>query len=251
MPYFKAGKTDRINSLLQRFRSSVMPPYHLKKIIAIILAALLVLAIPVSIVIHLSGPFTGDLASYVNPFIGTEPAAANLHLGPGFDNGDVFPGAAFPRGMVQWSPDMTSSPGGYRYFQSNIHGFSLTHFSGRGCSAYQDVPFMPVIGPVTASPAQSPAYASHFSHTNESASPGYYRVYLDNSIDVSLTVTLRSGFGQFTYPHSTASTMLINTGGSATGNSVDGIGIKVICNKRGVVSARCGHFCGRGNIYTV
>jgi predicted alpha-1,2-mannosidase len=241
-----------MNSLLQRFRSSVMPPYHLKKIIAIILAALLVLAIPVSIVIHLAGPFSGDLASYVNPFIGTEPAAANLHLGSGFDNGDVFPGAAFPRGMVQWSPDTTSSAGGYRYFQSNIHGFSLTHFSGRGCSAYQDVPFMPVIGPVTTSPAQSLAYASHFSHANESASPGYYRVHLDNNnIDVALTVTLRSGFGQFTYPHSTASTMLINTGGSATGNSDDGTGIQVIGNNRVVGSASSGHFCRRANIYTV
>jgi len=237
--------------LLQRFRSSVMPPYHLKKIIAIILAALLVLAIPANIVIRLSRPFTSDLVPYVNPFIGTGPAAANLQLGPGFDSGNVFPGAAFPRGMVQWSPDTTNSPGGYRYFQSTIYGFSLTHFSGRGCSAYQDVPFMPVIGPVTTSPAQSLAYASHFSHANESASPGYYRVYLDNSIDVALTVTSRSGFGQFTYPHSTAATMLINTGGSATGNSDNGTGIQVIGNDRVVGSASSGHFCGRANIYTV
>ncbi len=153
--------------MLQRFRTGVMPP---KKIIAIILAALIVLAIPAAIVIHLSRLSAGDLASYVNPFIGTEPAAANLHLGSGFDTGDVFPGAAFPRGMLQWSPDTTSAAGGYRYFQSTIQGFSLTHFSGRGCRSYQDIPFMPVIGPVTTSPAQSMVYASHFSHTNESAS---------------------------------------------------------------------------------
>jgi predicted alpha-1,2-mannosidase len=235
--------------LLQRFRSSVMPP---KKIIAIILAALIVLAIPVGIVMHLSRLSAGDLASYVNPFIGTEPAAANLHLGPGFDTGDVFPGAAFPHGMVQWSPDTTNSAGGYRYFHSTIQGFSLTHFSGRGCRAYQDIPFMPIIGPVTTSPAQSMAYASHFSHTNESASPGYYRVHLDNNnINVALTITLHSGFGQFTYPPSLASTMLINAGGSATGNSDDGTGIQVIGDNRVVGSASSGHFCGRSNTYTV
>jgi len=237
-----------MNSLLQRSRTSKIPA---KKMIAIILAALIVLAIPAGIVIHLSWLPAGDLASYVNPFIGTEPAAANLPLGSGFDTGDVFPGAAFPRGMLQWSPDTTNSAGGYRYFQSTIQGFSLTHFSGRGCRAYQDIPFMPTIGSVTTSPAQSMAYASHFSHTNESASPGYYRVHLDNNIDVALTVTLHSGFGQFTYSPSLASTILINAGGSATGNSDDGTGIQVIGDNRVVGSASSGHFCGKANTYTV
>ncbi len=238
--------------MLQRFRNTITPPYSLKKIISIVLASLIVLAIPVGIVIHLSGLFTGDLASYVNPFIGTAPAAANRHLGPGFDTGDVFPGAAFPHGMVQWSPDTTNAAGGYRYFQSTIHGFSLTHFSGRGCNAYQDIPFMPTTRPITTSPAQSSAYASAFSHRDEVASPGYYRVYLKRSnIYVALTATLRSGFGQFTYSPSTTSTMLINAGGSATGNSDVGTGIEVVGNQQVVGSASSGHFCGKANTYTV
>src|SRR5437879_4104011 len=37
--------------------------------------------------------------SYVNPFIGTDPAP-NTGYGFGFDTGDVFPGAAYPAGML-------------------------------------------------------------------------------------------------------------------------------------------------------
>lgn len=43
-------------------------------------------------------PATG-LTRYVNPFIGTNPAPGS-HYGFGFDTGDVFPGAAFPEGML-------------------------------------------------------------------------------------------------------------------------------------------------------
>ena len=145
----------------------------------------------------------------VNPFIGTAAG------------GDVFPGADMPAGMVQWSPDTTTAPGGYRWPDKVIsRGFSLTHFSGRGCPAYQDFPFMPVVGTLTVSPATAPnAYGMNFSHTNESASPGYYRVKLDNEVNVELTVTLRSGMGQFTYPASTQANMVINLNGSANGNS--------------------------------
>src|ERR1700755_1738629 len=39
----------------------------------------------------------GGLASYVNPFIGTNPAP-NSHYGFGFDTGDVYPGAVAPHG---------------------------------------------------------------------------------------------------------------------------------------------------------
>src|SRR5215472_16070367 len=161
-----------------------------------------------------------ELTQYVNPFIGTAPGGSSF----GFrgNSGDTFPGAAYPMGMVQWSPDTPSHlPGGYYYPDTTITGFSLTHFSGRGCVAYQDIPFLPFVGPVTASPATSGStYWSHFSHHTESAHPGYYRVQLaDPNVTVELTATPRTGFGQFTYPASTASTMLINAGGSVVGTT--------------------------------
>src|SRR5438045_9640464 len=58
-----------------------------------------------------------DLAQYVNPFVGTD------------NDGNTFPGATVPFGMVQWSPDTTAN-GFYHYRDSKIRGFSLTHLSG-------------------------------------------------------------------------------------------------------------------------
>ena len=51
------------------------------------------------------------LTKYVDPFIGTSPGGSGF--GFNGNTGDVFPGADFPRGMLQWSPDTPSNlPGG-------------------------------------------------------------------------------------------------------------------------------------------
>jgi predicted alpha-1,2-mannosidase len=166
-----------------------------------------------------SAPF-GGLASYVDPLVGTNPAP-NSNYGFGFDTGDVYPGAVAPHGMLAWSPDTTSGiPGGYWYPDNTIKGFSLNHFSGRGCPYEGDIPFMPVSGPVTSSPATNPsAFQSTFSHSNESASPGYYQVGLNSGVKVALGATARTGIGQFTYPSgASASSMIINVGSSARGD---------------------------------
>src|SRR5438552_1246665 len=146
-------------------------------------AALLAAPVPVSA--------TGSLTPLVNPFIGTAPGGSGF--GFSGDSGDVFPGAAYPRGMVQWSPDTPSNlPSGYYYSDTSIKGFSVRHFSGRGCVVYQDFAFVPFTGAVTASPTNSALYRSGFSHANETALPGYYRVLLNNRVQVELTVTRRT-----------------------------------------------------------
>jgi predicted alpha-1,2-mannosidase len=125
-------------------------------------------------------------------------------------------------GMVQWSPDTISNPpGGYSYDDSIVKGLSLTHFSGRGCQVYQDFPFMPYVGDISSSPAtHSSLYYSSFSHGGEVARPGYYRVHLDRpNVTAELSVTPHAGLGQFAFPASTASTVMINAGGSVNGNS--------------------------------
>lgn len=154
-----------------------------------------------------------NLTQFVDPFVGTSASAP-------YGAGDTFPGAAYPMGMVQWSPDTPSNPpGGYNYQDSMIKGFSLTHFSGRGCTVYQDFPFIPFVGNLSVSPASDPsAYYGDFSHTNETAHPGYYEVYLENwRVTVALSITSHTGVGQFIYPPSNFSTMLINTAGSVNG----------------------------------
>jgi predicted alpha-1,2-mannosidase len=162
---------------------------------------------------------TLNLTPYVNPFIGTE-ACPSGNYGFTFTTGDVFPGADYPTGMFQWSPDTTSNlPGGYNYLDNTIKGFSVRHFSGRGISVYQDFPFMPYVGTVSASPATSTMYRAGYSHSNESASPGYYSVTLNSNIKVELTASMHTGAARFTFPSSTNSTIMVNSGGSVSGNS--------------------------------
>lgn len=65
----------------------------------------------------------------------------------GGGSGSTFPGAVMPFGMTQFSPDTIPSntnPAGYSYAESEIRGFSLTHFSGAGCPIYGDVPVLPI-----------------------------------------------------------------------------------------------------------
>lgn len=173
-----------------------------------------------------------NLPAYVNPLIGTAPGGT--HFGFNGNSGDTFPGAAYPMGMVQWSPDTTSNlPGGYYYPDHTIKGFSLTHFSGRGCNVYQDIPFMPYVGNVDVSPNTNKSrYYSIFSHSTEVAHPGYYKVHLDQpNVTAELTVSQLTGMGQFTYPNSSLSTMLINTGASIKGSSAAHASIDPIHNE--------------------
>ena len=87
-----------------------------------------------------------DLTRYVNTFVGTGQGAPDYNMGNAA--GNTPPGAAYPYGMALWSPDTTTQSGGYRYEHRSINGFSLTHFSGRGISCWQDLPPMPVPGRV-------------------------------------------------------------------------------------------------------
>lgn len=134
------------------------------------------------------------LISYVNPFIGTG------------GHGHTYPGATMPFGMMQLSPDTRldgwDGCSGYHYSDSYIYGFSHTHLSGTGVSDYGDILLMPTnaVNFNNGSDGKS-GYRDHFSHDNELAEPGYYKVHLDSTnIDVELTVAARSGMHKYSYP---------------------------------------------------
>lgn len=149
-----------------------------------------------------------DLARWVNPMIGTAKM------------GHVFPGACYPFGGVQLSPDTDTVPhnidgvyqpkayeycAGYQYSDSTVVGFSHTHFSGTGHSDLGDVLIMPVTGPLKLRPGSKEdpdsGYRSRFSHENEIARPGYYETFLDDyGIRARLTATPRTGVHHYTYP---------------------------------------------------
>ncbi len=147
---------------------------------------------------------------YVNPLIGTEKM------------GHTYPGATVPFGAVQLSPetdtlsyavngkyngDVYKYCAGYRYEDKTIVGFSATHFSGTGHSDLGDFLIMPTTGPLQLNPgtASNPekGYRSRFSHQNEKAEAGYYRVQLDDDrILAELTATTRTGVHRYTFPKS-------------------------------------------------
>ncbi|GAA1984064.1 GH92 family glycosyl hydrolase [Amycolatopsis minnesotensis] len=190
----------------------------------------------------------GDLAQFVNPFVGTRPGGEDHGTGGGA--GNTFPGAVAPFGMVQWSPDTVKAQhGGYFYDDNRLKGFSLTHLSGAGCSTYEDIPFMPFAGEVTTSPATDPSrYTASFSHANEQATPGKYSVKFDSGVGVDLAATQRTGSGRFTYPAGAPSTLLVNTSGSVMGTDDAQISI----GKDSISGwATSGKFCGSDSSYRV
>ncbi|HEV8632398.1 MAG TPA: GH92 family glycosyl hydrolase, partial [Thermoanaerobaculia bacterium] len=189
-----------------------------------------------------------DLAAEVNPFVGTQDGGSDFGHGGGA--GNDFPGAALPFGTIQWSPDtVRRSGGGYKYEDTALRGFSLTHISGPGCAGAQDFPLVPVAGEPLVSPATHPeAYAMPFSHQRETATPGSYAVTLDSGVAVELAVAQRSGIGRFTFPLGAPATLLFDVTGSV-GGADDGWARVEGSSVSGWV--RTGGFCGTGSRYTV
>jgi predicted alpha-1,2-mannosidase len=185
-----------------------------------------------------------DLAGEVNPFIGTT------------NGGNTYPGASLPFGMVAFSPEETplpgrnypiAAPGGYEWRANGIKGFSLTHLSGTGCTgASGDIPIMPVTKDIELSPSADDSfamYSSLFSHADEEASPGYYRVALANGVTTELSATLRTGFARFSYPKDKPANLLFRASDSEVGSS-DAM-VHVDPAKREVTgSVTSGNFCG-------
>jgi predicted alpha-1,2-mannosidase len=181
-------------------------------------------------------------AALVNPLIGSR------------NGGNTFPGATLPFGMLQWSPentkgkhDRTAAPGGYQYDATRIRGFSLTHLSGTGCAgASGDIPFMPVTIPVSTSPsadATDARYASDFSHPDEHAVPGDYRIRLANGASVELAAALRAGIASFAFPAGKPANLLLRVSDAEVGSSDASVHIdRTARTVSGSVTS--GNFCG-------
>jgi predicted alpha-1,2-mannosidase len=185
-----------------------------------------------------SGP-----AELVNPLIGTT------------NGGNVFPGAVVPFGMLQFSPEASplpgkkapiAAPGGYEYRADAIRGFSLTNVEGWGCAgASGDVPLMPITQDVTTSPSSDfrHAYASKFSHANETAKAGHYHVALDNGVTVDLTAALHSGAARFAFPAGKPANVLVRVSDSEVGSEDAKVAVDMV-HARVSGEVTSGNFCG-------
>ena len=182
---------------------------------------------------------------WVNPFLGT-----GGEMNAGF--GNMFPGAAYPFGMIQLSPDNGGQgwqySAGYHYPDSLIVGFSHTHLSGTGVADYCDISVMPTVQPILekyftqsdetvkeiiAQKRLNPngfinrdghpapfdkhfllKFSSVISHATEKASPGYYRVILpEDKIEVELTTGELACMHRYHFPaNAETQSLILNLG---------------------------------------
>lgn len=148
-------------------------------------------------------------SSYVDPFIGTG------------GHGHTYPGATVPFGMLQVSPvngisgwDWVS---GYHYTDSIAVGFSHLNLSGTGIGDLADIIFMPInkgvdltLNPIS---RDSLPYKSAYSHNNETATPGYYQVFLeDHNVNVELTTSKRTAYHRYTFKEDDEQSVIVNLG---------------------------------------
>lgn len=159
-------------------------------------------------VVCVGGAFSDDetpLVDYVRPFVGT------------YGEGNTYPGVTTPFGMVQLSPDtdkvLWETASGYEYSDPTILGFSMTHLSGTGIPDLGDFLFMPQVGPPQLNSGDKKntkaGYQSLFSHSDESASIGYYQVkLLKSGVNVELTATDRAGLLRMTFPETNEASIM-------------------------------------------
>lgn len=183
--------------------------------------------------------FAANLVQHVDPFIGTAVGSGN-----------TYPGVQVPFGMISWSPqsaDFGWSPAGYSYFNDRINGFGLIHLSGAGCNATCELPFIPCTGELTSAPAtHRRAYSSTFSHTNETAAPGYYAVKLSSwNIQFENTAKARSAIAHLDFPATNQASVVLDPNADSSG-LIDGSIQIDPANQLVTGWAKSGGFCGIG-----
>ncbi len=144
-----------------------------------------------------------NYAAEVNPFVGTE------------SEGNAYPGATLPFGMVQLSPDNTNTYASTSYSKNaqRAWGFSHRHINSAGCPAAGEILVTPTI---SAAPRTARAY-TNFKAGTERAEAGYYDVTLNSTAPVGevraeLTATTRTGEHRYTFPATTTANLSFNVG---------------------------------------
>ena len=187
----------------------------MNRLFPLLAAGALAALAPAPFVVAADAPTANQPVDYVRPLIGTA------------GHGHVYPGATVPHGAVQLSPD-TDYRGwdwcsGYHYSDNTLRGFSHTHLSGTGCADLCDILFAPGVGPMKWEPGDhgqpDTGYLSSFSHDDETARAGYYRVLLKkdgHEINAELTATERVGIHRYTFPDSDQAHFVVDL---ASGNN--------------------------------
>jgi predicted alpha-1,2-mannosidase len=198
---------------------------------------------------HEAQAAAASLASEVNTFIGSK------------DEGNTFPGASAPFGLIQVSPIGTHYAG-WRYDDSKIRGFGHSFISGAGCwEQGGQVSVLPVTGKIgpgadfdTADPKRFDhrTYAAAYTHQGEVGQAGYYRVKLTDygGIEAEATAQTRAAAERYTFAPGTAEgQVLVNVAQANERHGVIGSSVEIVGDR--VVEGRVTtqSFCG-GHEYT-
>lgn len=184
----------------------------------------------------------GEYTDYVDPFIGTG--------GIPWTCGMLSPAATVPFGAVRLGPDTSfiggayifkTNTSGYYYEQAHIKGFSHSRLSGTGAEDYCNFRVTPAVG--NNEPAIMP-----YAHSNETASPGYYAVYLPTvGCLAEMTSARHTGIHRYTFNIDDDARLYIDvTSGAAKSTSRNG---HVFYDEEtGIITGGCvlsGQFSGR------
>jgi len=139
-----------------------------------------------------------DYVKYVNTLVGTTA------------EGNCFPGACRPFGMVQPSPDSgvkNHRCAGFDWQDDVIRSFSQTHVNGTGRPALGDGAFMPLTGET-----DGVDIASRYDKKSFVTSPDYLSCFLERyGVKVELTASDRVGWYRLTYPKGKSAKVFVDT----------------------------------------
>ncbi|MFG6461699.1 GH92 family glycosyl hydrolase [Roseateles sp. DXS20W] len=185
----------------------------------------------------------------VNTFIGTQ------------DEGNTFPGASAPFGMIQVSPT-GEHYAGWRYSDTRIRGFGHSYLSGAGCweqgGQLSVLPVTGRIGPggdfdtAKAESFDHKRYAAEYRHEGEVGHAGYYKVQLTSygGITAEATALTRAAAERYTFANGTpVGHLLLNVGQANERHAVVGSEVRVLDERSVEGKVVTKSFCG-GAQYT-
>lgn len=181
-----------------------------------------------------------DYTSFVDPFVSTAG-----------DDGNDLPGAQAPNGLAKVNP--LTVPGrnhtGYDYNQSQIAGFTQTNLDGVGGSGGGgDILVVPTSVAYTARPSTG-SYAHPFSHSDEQATPGYYRVGLGaiagtdgavthpgGTIAAEVTAATRTAVHRYAFPQGATPSLVVDLANNFTSRTASSVTVTALSDGRAALS---------------
>ena len=144
-----------------------------------------------------------DYTKYALPIVGSQNKFE-------LSNGNLYPAAALPFAMNNWSPQtaLNNNRWFYNYTDDQINGLRLTHQPCPWAGDYGCFILMPTVGEKKFLEKDRQSW---FSHKTEVAKPYYYKVFLaDHDVTAEMAPTERACVMQFTFPRTDKANVVVD-----------------------------------------